>query len=234
MQFGGDFLSFLDKIDAFCAERNISVTRFEREAGISKGLIPKWRSKGFMPTYKSQLKIAARMGISVEDLMRDGPADLHSKAIPDNWSHKPDIVRDATVRYIPVYRYAGPESPEPDDILMHLAVLPETLDSADECFGMPIEDSSMSPDIMAGDIVIVRRDPSPASGDIVIVTEPGNKTLCRRLIIRGDDIILQPLNNHYAPSIYRKEECDLVQLVFAGKVIAIIRRINSSSYSIPE
>lgn len=226
-------MSFLDKIDEFCAERNISATRFEREAGLAKGLIPKWRSKGFYPSYKSQIRAAARMGISVEDLMRDDPADFYGE-IADNKSHKPDIVLDATVRYIPVYRYAGPGSPEPEDILMHLAVLPETLDSADECFGMPIEDSSMAPDIMTGDIVIVRRDPSPVSGDIVIVTEPGDKTLCRRLIIKGDDIILQPLSNHYAPSIYRKEECELVQLVFAGKVIAIVRRISSSSYSIPE
>ena len=227
-------MSFLDKIDEFCAERNISATRFEREAGLAKGLIPKWRSKGFYPSYKSQIKAAARMGISVEDLMRDDPADFYGSNTLDNKSPKPDIVRDATVRYIPVYRYTGPEMPEPAEILTHLAVLPETLDSADECFGMPIEDSSMSPDIMTGDIVIVRRDPSPVSGDIVIVTEPGDKTLCRRLIIKGDDIILQPLSNHYAPSIYRKEECELVQLVFAGKVIAVVRRINSSSYSIPE
>lgn len=229
-------MSFLDKIDEFCAERNISSTRFEREAGIGKGLISKWRKKDLIPSYRSQMKAAALIGITPEDLMREDPVDLNSGPVPDNWTHKPDIVRDATVRYIPVYSCEDLEfkSADKPGIITHLAFLPETLESAGECFGMVIEDSSMMPDLQPGDIAIVHIDELPDSGDIVIVVTPGEKTLCRRLIISGNNYILQPFSKHYAPVVFSREELDFLPVVFKGKVIAVYRHMMSSSYSMPE
>lgn len=229
-------MSFLDKIDAFCAERNISSTRFEREAGIGKGLISKWRNNDLIPSYRSQMKAATRMGITPEDLMREDPVDIYSGPVPDNWSHEPDIVRDATVRYIPVYSYEDLEFKNADKsgIITHLAFLPETLESAGECFGLIIEDSSMAPDFQPGDIAIIHADEEPDSGDIVIAVTPGEKALCRRLIISGNNYILQPFSKHYVPVVFSKEELDFLPVVFKGKVIAAYRHMMSSSYSIPE
>lgn len=229
-------MSFLDKIDAFCEERNISSTRFEREAGIGKGLISKWRRKGLLPTYRSQMKAAALMGITPEDLMREDPSDFSIGPVPDNWTHEPDIVRDATIRYVPVFSYENLKFNDEDrsGIITHLAFLPETLESAGECFGMVIEDSSMAPDLQPGDIAIVHIDEAPDSGDIVIVVTPGEKTLCRRLIISGNNYILQPFSKHYAPVVYSREELDFLPVIFKGKVIAAYRHMMSSSYSIPE
>lgn len=230
-------MSYIDKIDEFCAERRMSQSRFEREAGIAKGLISKWKKKGIVPRFSTLRKIADYMRISVEDLTSEDPADFgQGYSIPDNWSHGPDIVRDATVRYIPIYRYECIDSgqPDPDDIISHLAVLPETLEHSGDCFGMKISDSSMAPDFEPGDTLIVRSDPEPVTGDIVIAVIPGEQTVCRRLIRSGDNLILQPFNRHFDPLVYRIEELDFLPVFFKGKVIAAVRQVNSSSYSLPE
>lgn len=227
-------MSFLDKIDRFCKERHMSTTRFEREAGLSKGLVLKWRSKGFYPSHRSQKKVAGYIGISVQDLMSEDLSDFSQGPVPDNWSHAPDVVREASVRFIPVFRYSGLAALDKDDIFMHLPVLPSDIESPEECFGTVIEDSSMSPDFDPDDIVIVRKDTEPISGDIVIVLVPGDQVLCRRLILDGSNIILQPFSRHYAPSVYREEERDLLPVLFLGKLIARYGKVNSSSCSIPE
>lgn len=230
-------MSYIDKIDEFCAEHKISQTRFEREAGISKGLISKWKNGKATPRIDSLQKAADRIGISVEDLMSEDPADFdRTSTVPDTWSQAPDIVREASVRYVPVFRYEdiGIQEEDASGIISHLAFLPETLEYAGECFGIRIEDSSMSPDIEPGDIAVVRQDSSPASGDVVIAVVPGEGTYCRRLIRSSGSIILQPYSRHFMPLIYREEELDMLPVIFKGKVIAVFRQMMSSACSVPE
>ena len=64
-------VSLVDRISRFCKEQHISETRFAREAGLAKGLLPKWKQKpeDFIPHQDSLRKVAARMNITVEDLM---------------------------------------------------------------------------------------------------------------------------------------------------------------------
>lgn len=230
-------MSYLDKITAYCKERDLSEAQFLRDAGVAGGSISKWRHGNNKPSMKSLQKIADHIGIEVEDLLRKTPADLDAQyEIPDNWSHEPDVVRDSALHYIPVFRYVGYDSDEPDpaSIIGHLPAFPDSVEDPDMCFGLVIDDSAMSPEIEAGDVVIVRKDPEPASGDIVIACEAGGTPVCRRLIRSGDDIILQPFNRHYTPSLYKTHEADMITLLFKGKVVAIVRKVMSSSNSVPE
>lgn len=230
-------MSYIDKIEEYCAERRSSLSAFAHAAGIASGLISRWKSGEVKPSMKSLQKVADYMGISIEDLLRETPAEAaRVNIIPDNWTHEPDVVRDAPVRYIPIFKYIGYETDEPDPacISTHLAVLPDTIEYAEECFGLIIDDTSMSPEMEPGDVVIVRRDPSPASGDIVICGEPKDPPVCRKLIRSNGYIILQPFNRHFEPAVYREEEKELLPVIFKGKVIATLRSINSSSGSVPE
>ena len=230
-------MNFIDKIDAFCAENNMSRARFAREAGLAKGLISKWEKQGFIPRYSTQQKIAARMNITAEELMSDAPYDPSRRAAASSENpYAPLYASEVSVRYIPVYRYISSheEAPDPENVLTLIPVLPENFDAADECFGYSVPDSSMSPHIEPGDIAIVRRDPEPANGDIVVVSTPGEETVCRKLVIKDDYVILQPFNRHFDPTVYRVEEIDFLPVIFNGKVIAVIRSVNSSAYSVPE
>lgn len=229
-------MSFLDKIDEYCHQYNIKQTPFEREAGLPKGIISKWRS-GTKPRVDSLQKVADYMKIPLKDLMSTDAADIYGiRPVPDSWSDAPDVVRDSALRYIPVYR--SPDSvahdPDPADIVTHLAVLPDNTPDADECYGVTITDSGMSPYIESGDVVVIRADEDPASEDIVVVYTPGTGSICRKLVREGDNLILQPFNRHFNAIVFRQEELDLLPVTFKGKVIGIIRNVKSSSDSVPE
>lgn len=229
-------MSFLDKIDEFCHQHNMKQTRFERESGLSKGLISRWR-RGTTPRVDSLQRAADYMKIPLNDLMSRDAADIYgSSLIPDTWPDAPDIVRDSSLRYIPVYRFLSPDgsSPDTEDIVTHFAVLPENTPDADECFGYTVTDSGMLPYIEPGDTVIVRLDDEPDTDDIVVVSVPGSGTVCRKLVRTGDGIILQPFNRHYSSSLYREEETGLLPVLMRGKVITVIRNVRSSSHSVPE
>lgn len=230
-------MSYIDKIDEYCKQHKISHTRFEREAGIGKGLISKWKSKGITPRIDSLRKSANYMKIPFQELMRDDPALMTGEyRLPGSGTDYPDALYEATPQIIPVYRYLNQDDtpPSPEEVLTHFAVLPDNIESADECFGYTIKDSSMSPYIEAGDVVIVRSDDCPDSGDTVIVCTPGEQTVCRRLIRDRGTLVLQPYNPHYEPEIYREEELELLPVIFKGKVTAVIRLVKSSSFSVPE
>ena len=229
-------MSFLDKIDEYCRQHNMKQSRFERESGLSKGMISRWR-KGTRPRYDSLQIAADYMQISLKDLISQDAADIYrSRPVPDSWSDAPDVVRDSALRYIPVYRSPDTiaQDPDPADIVTHFAVLPGNTPDADKCYGVTITDSGMSPYIEPGDVVIIRADNEPVSEDIVVVSSPGTGTICRKLVRDGDDIILQPFNRHCNAIVYRQEELDLLPVIFKGKVIDIIRNVKSSSDSVHE
>lgn len=234
---GGVILSYLDKIDEYCVQHKISQTQFEKDSGLSKGLISKWRSGAAKPRMTTLEKAADHIGITIDDLMREDAADYYrQKQVPDSWPDTPDAVRDASVKYIPVYRELNPLSADPDpaSVEMHYAVMYDSQPDADDCFGYTITDSSMSPYILAGDVVIVRRDNDPAEGDLVLVSSPGEDTVCRKLVRKDDCIILQPFSPHYDAILYRQSELDLLPVFFRGKIVTVIRNIRSSSNSVPE
>lgn len=64
-------------------------------------------------------------------------------------------------------------------------------------FGLKIKGDSMSPVILNGDIVIVRKQEEAESGDIVIATLNGDDAICKKLVIYASTIILRSLNPVY-------------------------------------
>lgn len=59
----------VDKIRAVCRERNMSITDFERDAGLSNGTVGKWETMKYSPRYDLLKKAADFLGITVDELM---------------------------------------------------------------------------------------------------------------------------------------------------------------------
>ena len=76
--------------------------------------------------------------------------------------------------------------------------------------------------IMPGDIVVIRRQPSADSGDIVIALVRDEATV-KRLRIRNNRIELHPENPDFEPIIPDAEE-----LMIIGKVIEVRRYLERS------
>lgn len=66
-----------------------------------------------------------------------------------------------------------------------------------ELFGLLIKGNSMAPRICDRDVVIVRKQETADSGDIVIATINGDDAVCKRLLIYGKTILLRSNNPEY-------------------------------------
>ena len=64
-------MTFMDRIDALCRERNISLRQMEREAGIGQGATTKWRQGAYLPANKSLRNIAEFFDVSIDYLVGD-------------------------------------------------------------------------------------------------------------------------------------------------------------------
>ena len=90
--------------------------------------------------------------------------------------------------------------------------------SPDELFGLRVRGESMSGiGILHGDVVVVRRQPTASSGDIVVALI-GDEATVKRLRIRRKRVELQPENPAYDVIVPAPEELTLL-----GKVIEVRR-----------
>lgn len=58
-----------EKVLKYCAENNIPISVFEKECGLGNATIKGWKSSN--PRIDSLKKVANRMGVSIDELLRD-------------------------------------------------------------------------------------------------------------------------------------------------------------------
>lgn len=58
-----------NKILKLCAEKNMSIRKLEREAGLKNGVIGKWKSSS--PRVENLQTVASVLGVSVDYLLAD-------------------------------------------------------------------------------------------------------------------------------------------------------------------
>jgi repressor LexA len=96
--------------------------------------------------------------------------------------------------------------------------------ASDELFALRVRGASMQgASILSGDLVIVRRQPSARSGDIVVALVEDEATV-KRLRIRGGRIELHPENSEFDVIVPPRDRCEIL-----GKVIEVRRHLESPS-----
>lgn len=60
---------FYEKVEAYCEERKISLSAFEKKCGLGNGTIKGWINSN--PRFDSLEKVAKEMGINVSELIGD-------------------------------------------------------------------------------------------------------------------------------------------------------------------
>ncbi|MBQ3291846.1 MAG: helix-turn-helix domain-containing protein [Mogibacterium sp.] len=92
--------------------------------------------------------------------------------------------------------------------------------SGDESrFEITMDDDSMEPYILKGYIIIADKNSKVESGDIAIISTPGDQTICRKVVFNEDGIILQPYNRKYDAVYYRYSEMESLPVALTGKVV---------------
>ena len=95
----------------------------------------------------------------------------------------------------------------------------EELASTGEFFGLKIKGDSMSPRIMEGDTVIVRKQDDAESGDIVIVLINGDSATYKRLMKYQEGISLISFNPAYEPMTFSNKDIMEKPVRIIGKVV---------------
>jgi repressor LexA len=92
-----------------------------------------------------------------------------------------------------------------------------------EVFGLRIVGESMIEDgILDGDYVFVKKTPTAAAGDIVVVMIEGEATV-KRYYPEGDRIRFQPANSNMTPIIVRRADVKTVDIL--GIVVGVYRKL---------
>lgn len=97
-------------------------------------------------------------------------------------------------------------------------ITPELAETG-EFFALKIKGDSMEPRIVAGDVVIVKMQPTAETGDVVIAMVNGDDACCKRFIKHDEGITLQSFNPSYTPMFFTKKEIESLPVTIVGKVI---------------
>lgn len=101
-------------------------------------------------------------------------------------------------------------------------MLPEGWVQTRDCFLLQVEgDSMVDAHICSGDYVLVRRQATADSGDIVVAMLDDEATV-KRFVIEKDRIVLKPENKHLEPIVVEKGDTSF-QII--GKVVGAWRNI---------
>ncbi len=103
--------------------------------------------------------------------------------------------------------------------------IPSEMAKSGEYFGLRIKGDSMSPYIMDGDTVIVRKQDDADSDQIVIALINGNDGVCKKLRKTSHGLMLISLNPQYDPMVFDHSEIDSIPVKIIGKVVEIRRKL---------
>ena len=90
-----------------------------------------------------------------------------------------------------------------------------------EFFALRIKGDSMEPKFSEGDVVIVRKQETADSGDIVVALVNGDSATIKKLKRHQNGITLMPTNPTYEPMYYSNEEIMELPVTILGKVVEL-------------
>ena len=100
--------------------------------------------------------------------------------------------------------------------------IPSSMARRGDYIGLRVQGSSMEPRFLAGDTVIVRRQPDVESGEIAIVFVNGDKATMKRVIKQSDGITLIAFNpTVYEPHFYSNQQIRDLPVSIYGKVVEL-------------
>lgn len=187
---------FSQRMKEIMLEKGIRQTDLVQMTGIDKGALSSYMNGRYMPNAEKVAKIAKALSVSVDYLLgKDDPL----AADPPKTHEVPVLGKVA----------AGVPISAQEDII-------GTIWTDKECFALKIKGNSMSPRIMDGDIVLVKKQESAEDGDLVIAEIDGEAT-CKVLKRSHGSVMLVPFNAAFAPFVYTGQEAEDLRIL--GKVV---------------
>ena len=130
---------------------------------------------------------------------------------------------EVTARRIPVYGRVAAGIPLEmiTDITDDEEIPAAMLLGGKEYFALTIRGDSMTPRMMDGDVVIVRKQETVESGDIAIVTVGRDDATCKKVMLSEQGLTLVSLNPVYPPVFYTAQQAAKLPISILGKVVEL-------------
>lgn len=181
--------------------------------GINKGALSSYISGRYKPKQNNIYLLAKALDVNVEWLMG---VDVEVTHFSEVSRPKKSAVR------IPVLgRVAAGIPINAVEETIDWEEIPSEMVGSDEYFGLRIKGDSMSPRIMDGDTVIVRRQDDADTGDIVIAIVNGDDGVCKKLRKTDSGIMLISLNPAYDPMVFDHSDIDTIPVNIIGRVVEL-------------
>lgn len=116
-----------------------------------------------------------------------------------DWDERSSLTKKNAVRVPVLGRVAAGIPIDAIEEIIDWEEIDEKMASLGEIFGLRIAGDSMSPRICNGDVVMVLKQNSADSGDIIIATINGDDAVCKRLKKYANAILLYSNNPAYDP-----------------------------------
>ena len=200
----------MNRIRELRIERGRTQLEIAQYLGVTKQAVSAYEKDKATPPTDVCKRLADLFMVSVDYLLgrSDDPAKVPAK--PSKYTRIPVLGRVA----------AGIPFDAVTEVIDYEDI-PEQLARNGEYFGLRIRGDSMSPRILNGDTVIVRRQDDADSGDIVIALVNGSDGCCKRLKKFTGGISLISLNPVYEPMVFSAEEIKALPVLIAGRVVEL-------------
>ena len=82
----------------------------------------------------------------------------------------------------------------------------------------------MSPTLLEGDTIIIRKQDDCENGEIAVVLVNGNEATVKKVLKKETGIMLQPINPSYEPISYTNKEINKLPVKIIGTVVELRRK----------
>jgi len=187
--------TFANRLAHAMESAEMRITDLSNVTGVSKGRISHWLKGENIPG-KNLLIVSRALGVSPSYLLGQEEA----RSVPPPKIHEVSVLGKVA---------AGVPISAQEDVI-------GSIWTDKECFALKVKGDSMSPRIMDGDIVLVKKQESAEDGDLVIAEIDGEAT-CKVLKRSHGSVMLVPFNAAFAPFVYTGQEAEDLRIL--GKVV---------------
>ncbi len=196
----------MNRIKELRLSKAIKQVDFAKMLGVSQATVSGWESEKYQPDRDTLIKMASYFDVSVDYLIGNSPVKKEKKK-----GVQVPVLGDVRAGY-PM---------EAVENIIDYEEIDEDMARRGEFFALRIKGDSMEPRFVEGDVVIVRKQQTADSGDIVVALVNGDSATIKKLKRHQDGITLVPTNLAYEPMYYSNEEIMELPVHILGRVVEL-------------
>lgn len=205
----------MNRIKEIRKRKGITLEKLADKLNLAPSTISQYETAKRQASYETLVAIAKFFDVSIDYLLGVSP-QIQLNANKSTKTTKLNTVKIPVVGEI----RAGLPTLADENIIDYEDVTEEMLKNG-ELFGLKVKGDSMSPRIIDGDVVIVRKQNNANNGDICVVLVNGDNATLKKVKFVENGIMLIPSNQYYETMFYSKQDILELPVQIIGKVIEL-------------